>query len=87
MENIQIKEDVIPTIKQLLHLYADVQWTAYTKEPEILKKALKNCLKVWTVWDGDQLVGLARVVGGRIDHQLHTRYPRIGKLSTKRNRK
>lgn len=63
MKNIEIKEDVIPTIEQLIHLYNDVEWTAYTDEPEVLEKALNNCLKVGTAWDGDQLVGLARVVG------------------------
>lgn len=63
MKNIQIKEDVIPTIDQILYLYDDVHWTTYTDEPEVLEKALNNCLKVWTAWDGDQLVGLARVVG------------------------
>lgn len=63
MKNIEIKEDVIPNIEQLLDLYNDVKWSAYTKEPEVLEKALNNCLKVWTAWDGDQLVGLARVVG------------------------
>lgn len=63
MKNIQIKEDVIPTIEELLHLYNDVHWTAYTDEPDVLEKAIKNSLKVWTAWDDNQLVGLARVVG------------------------
>lgn len=63
MKNIEIKEEVIPSSEQLLHLYKDVGWTAYTDEPEVLKKAINNCLKVWTAWDGEQLVGLARVVG------------------------
>ena len=63
MKNIKIKEDVIPTIEELLHLYNDVHWTAYTDEPDVLEKAIKNSLKVWTAWDDNQLVGLARVVG------------------------
>lgn len=63
MKNIKIKENIIPNIKQLVNLYDDVQWTAYTNEPDVLEKAVSNCLKVWTAWDGEQLVGLARVVG------------------------
>lgn len=63
MKNITIKENMLPSIEQLLDLYADVEWTAYTKEPAVLEKAVKNSLKVWTAWDGEQLVGLARVVG------------------------
>lgn len=63
MKNIQIKDDVIPGIEQLMYLYDDVEWTAYTDHPPVLEKALNNCLKVWTAWDVNQLVGLARVVG------------------------
>ena len=63
MDKIVIKEDIIPGIEQLLELYNDVDWSAYTNDPENLKNAIDNSLKVWTVWDGMQLVGLARVVG------------------------
>lgn len=63
MKNIKIKENTIPKIKQLVNLYDDVQWTAYTNEPDVLEKAVNNSLKVWTAWDGEQLVGLARIVG------------------------
>ena len=38
-------------------------WVAYTKNPNQLKKAFKNSLKVWSVWDSDELVGIARIVG------------------------
>lgn len=63
MAKIKIKENIIPNREQLVNLYDDVGWTAYTNEPEVLEKAVNNCLKVWTAWDGKQLVGLARVVG------------------------
>lgn len=63
MKNIKIRENIIPNIKQLINLYDDIQWTAYTNEPAVLEKAVNNWLKVWTAWDGELLVGLARVVG------------------------
>ncbi len=50
--------------KQLLKaLYEDVQWNAYTKDLSQLQQALVNSLFVLTAWEGDQLIGLIRVVG------------------------
>lgn len=63
MNKIVIKDDVMPSIDELANLYEDVKWTAYTNDIEQLKKAIDNSLKVWTVWNKDKLVGLARVVG------------------------
>lgn len=63
MKNIVIKKGTIPKLENVLNLYNDVSWSAYTSNPEQLEKALKISLKVWTAWEGDQLVGLARVVG------------------------
>ncbi|MGI6157737.1 MAG: GNAT family N-acetyltransferase [Saccharofermentanales bacterium] len=63
MKNIVIKEDIIPNLESVLNLYNDVAWSAYTSHPEQLKNALKNSLKVWTAWEDDLLIGLARVVG------------------------
>lgn len=63
MKNIVIKEGVIPNLDSVLNLYNDVLWSAYTSDPKQLENALKNSLKIWTAWDEDLLVGLARVVG------------------------
>lgn len=63
MKNIVIKENVIPNLDCILNLYNDVLWSAYTSDPKQLENALKNSLKIWTAWDEDLLVGLARVVG------------------------
>lgn len=63
MENILIRKQVIPSLDSLLNLYNDISWTTYTSNPNQLELALKNSLKVWTAWDGDLLVGLARVIG------------------------
>lgn len=63
MDKIIIKEDVIPSIEQLMSLYNDVEWYAYTADKIKLKNAIDNSLKVLTAWDEDKLVGLIRVVG------------------------
>ncbi|PKK40275.1 acetyltransferase, gnat family [Clostridiaceae bacterium JG1575] len=63
MKNIVIKEDIIPNLESVLNLYNDVSWTAYTANPEQLENALKNSLKLWTAWEDDLLLGLARVIG------------------------
>ena len=61
--NIEIKTGIIPDKKALLDLYNDASWTAYTDEPDLLIEAIKNSLKVWTLWDGERLIGLARTIG------------------------
>lgn len=53
----------MPSINELINLYEDAKWIAYTNDVERLKNAIHNSLKVWTVWDEDKLVGLARVIG------------------------
>ncbi|SDY80199.1 Acetyltransferase (GNAT) domain-containing protein [Proteiniborus ethanoligenes] len=63
MNKIIIKEDVMPSTEELLYLYNDVEWHAYTADKINLKKAIDNSLKVVTAWDDEKLVGLIRVVG------------------------
>ncbi|MDQ0155806.1 GNAT family N-acetyltransferase [Robertmurraya andreesenii] len=50
-------------IEQLEKLYNDVQWNAYTKDLLVLKQAISQSLDVISAWDGEELVGLIRVVG------------------------
>jgi len=70
MNIITIKEDVIPEIEELMNLYGDVGWSAYTNDSMRLKKAIENSLKVLTAWDDDKLVGLIRVIGQGIGSHL-----------------
>lgn len=63
MKNITIKDNIIPNINEILILYQDAGWTSYTVNPNQLEKAIKHSLAVWTAWDEDKLVGLARIVG------------------------
>lgn len=63
MNKITIKEDIRPNINEIMELYEDVGWSSYTNDKDNLKNAINNSLKVWTAWDEDRLVGLARVIG------------------------
>jgi ribosomal protein S18 acetylase RimI-like enzyme len=49
--------------ENLMSLYSDADWSAYTEDSRNLVKAVKNSLYVLTAWEGKQLIGLLRVVG------------------------
>ena len=60
-----IKEDIIPEAEELLKLYNDAQWSAYTNDSYRLKNTFRNSLKVFIVWDTDKLqetVGLLFII-------------------------
>ena len=63
MPNITFQEEKEINRKELLHLYNDAGWVAYTSDPETLEKAVKNSQYVLTARDNDKLVGLIRTVG------------------------
>jgi ribosomal protein S18 acetylase RimI-like enzyme len=63
VKNYSLRDDIIPATKDLISLYEDVGWNSYTENPSLLKKSLNNSLKVWTIWDEKNLIGLGRVVG------------------------
>lgn len=50
-------------IEQLEKLYNDVQWYAYTNDLDMLQQAVSQSLDVISAWDGEELVGLIRVIG------------------------
>lgn len=50
-------------IEQLETLYNDVQWYAYTNDLDVLQQAVSQSLDVISAWDGEELVGLIRVIG------------------------
>ena len=50
-------------IEQLERLYNDVEWYAYTKDLEVLQNAIEQSLEVKSAWNGEELVGLIRIVG------------------------
>lgn len=61
--NIIIKENKLPKLEEVVKLYNDVGWYLYTNDEDVLYKSIANSLKVYTLWDDTNLVGLARVVG------------------------
>ena len=48
---------------EILDLYEAVGWTNYTSRPEALRAGYSGSLAVWGAFEGDKLVGAARVVG------------------------
>jgi ribosomal protein S18 acetylase RimI-like enzyme len=62
-KNMNLKENFIPNIEDLMKLYNNVEWSNYTKHPDMLKNAYENSLYVLTAWDENQLIGAIRVVG------------------------
>mgnify|MGYP003414316353 FL=1 len=61
--NIVFKEEKQINQHDLKALYENVEWYAYTKDLNQLQQALENSLYVLTAWEGEQLIGLIRVVG------------------------
>ena len=53
----------LPTEEDLVALYGSVGWTIYTNDPERLAAAVRASLNVVVARNGDEMVGLARVVG------------------------
>lgn len=55
----------MPDRDNLVQLYTDANWGAYTKEPEKLVLACKNSQDVISAWDNDKLIGLIRANGDK----------------------
>lgn len=60
---ITYKRDIELELNDVLKLYSDAGWYAYTNDPERLMSAVRNSLCTITAWEGDQLIGLIRAVG------------------------
>lgn len=58
-----IKEYETYNSEEILNLYASVGWTNYTDNPEMLKNAYANSLKILGAYENDKLIGIIRVVG------------------------
>ncbi|MET4540359.1 GNAT superfamily N-acetyltransferase [Arthrobacter bambusae] len=49
-------------LSEILELYCEVEWLAYTKDPDNLVRALEGSSTLVAAYDGQTLVGLARVI-------------------------
>jgi GNAT superfamily N-acetyltransferase len=62
LNSIQVTTGEVPADGELVELYEAVGWTAYTRDPELLSRAVKGSTLVATARFEGQLLGLARVV-------------------------
>ncbi len=60
---IEYKYDKAIQAENLLSLYSDVGWTAYTSNLPQLQRAVAASRLVISAWEQDELIGLIRVVG------------------------
>ena len=82
--DIKYKENSTFKLKQLVELYGNVGWISYSNKPSELNEAIKNSLFNIGAFDGEELVGLIRVVGDNIsiiyiqDILVKENYQRLG---------
>lgn len=49
--------------EEILRLYESVGWIAYTRSPDVLRCGFEKSLLTLGAYDGDELLGIVRVVG------------------------
>lgn len=49
--------------REILLLYASVGWTAYTDQPETLRRGFENSLLTLAAYEENRLIGILRAVG------------------------
>lgn len=59
----EIREYTAYNEADVLRLYASVGWTAYTADPEALRRGFAASLLTLAAYEGETLVGLIRAVG------------------------
>ena len=60
---INITKETSVSIDDVLHLYQAVSWTNYTNQPQMLEQSLTHSLAIYVARDGEEIVGLVRLVG------------------------
>ena len=60
---IKITKESSVSIDDVLHLYQAVGWTNYTNQLQMLEQALSHSLATYLARDGEEIVGLVRLVG------------------------
>ena len=60
---ITVKKQEIVKLDDVLHLYQAVGWTNYTNQPQMLAQALTHSLAIYLARDGEEVVGLVRLIG------------------------
>ena len=60
---IKITKERSVSIDDVLPLYQAVGWTNYTNQPQMLSRALSHSLAIYLARDGEEIVGLVRLIG------------------------
>ena len=60
---IKITKETSVSLDDVLHLYQAVGWTNYTNQPQMLAQALSHSLATYLAHDGEEVVGLVRLIG------------------------
>ena len=60
---IKITKETSVSLDDVLHLYQAVGWTNYTNQPQMLSQALSHSLATYLARDGEEIVGLVRLIG------------------------
>lgn len=60
---IKITKETSVSIDDILPLYQAVGWTNYTNQPQMLAQALTHSLAIYLARDGEEVVGLVRLIG------------------------
>ena len=60
---IKITNERSVSINDVLHLYQAVGWTNYTNQSQMLEQSLAHSLAIYVARDGEEIVGLVRLVG------------------------
>ena len=60
---IKITKESSVSIDDVLPLYQAVGWTNYTNQPQMLEQSLAHSLAIYVARDGEEIVGLVRLVG------------------------
>ena len=60
---IKITKETSVSLDDVLHLYQAVGWTNYTNQPHMLAQALSHSLATYLAHDGEEVVGLVRLIG------------------------
>ena len=60
---IKITKETSVSLDDVLHLYQAVGWANYTNQPQMLSQALSHSLAIYLARDGEEVVGLVRLIG------------------------
>ena len=60
---IKLTKETSVSLADVLHLYQAVGWTNYTNQPQMLAQALTHSLTIYLARDGEEIVGLVRLIG------------------------